>query len=84
MTRLYNYCVRCGEELDDHVAEAYMDHDEDVPTLCPTCVTEIFAGPFRGLVRFAREISDALEEAFTSSSDEADDGDFENGGEVVE
>ena len=56
----YNYCVRCGAELDDDVAEAYAAMDEEVPALCRTCAVEKYQGVIRPVAEMAATLNKAI------------------------
>lgn len=94
MTDLYNYCTKCGDEMEKDWAEKYEESDETLPPLCRVCLTELFEVPVRSLaesiVQFNRTIMNALDglgeslqQSFNSNEDPDDDEDFEDGGEVV-
>jgi len=60
----YQYCSRCGEELNDSLKEKYDEEHTGGPVLCQTCVIEVFKGVPKAMQAFAKTIGQALEEAF--------------------
>lgn len=41
----YQYCTKCGGEIEDELKAAYFERDApDIPPFCRTCFSEIFTG----------------------------------------
>lgn len=62
MTDLYKYCTRCGEELEEEMAERYAEDDSSLAPLCRACFTEVIRRPIQ-------TISDAMEDFSAAMGD---------------
>ena len=57
---LYNYCTRCGEELDDELSEKYAESETEVPTMCSECLVEVFQGIPKAIQPVLRNLQEAF------------------------
>lgn len=65
MNSPYQYCSRCGDELNDGVREHYEANHNSGPVLCVPCVREVVQGIPKALQSVLEAFSDAFEEAFS-------------------
>jgi len=61
---VYNYCTRCGDELNDSLKENYEQNHEGGPVLCQACIIEVFKGIPKAVQSGAKAFGEAFTEAF--------------------